>query len=142
MQLPHENSEGSDDHKKASIEAFLIALNDAWLDQNFEELYAYFSKDCVLLAPSGNETLTGVEAMVDSYRQFSELAHIHDFSVMDIQTYTRSDLAVCHVSFEIDYELGDERHIEQGMEIYVLSVTGSYLQVVWRTQKALGEMPS
>ncbi len=139
MQLPHDSPEDSTDHKKANIESFLVALNDTWLDQNFDELYAYFSKDCVLLTPSGSETLEGVEAMVDSYRQFSTLAQINDFGITDIQTFTRSDLAVCHLSFEIDYQIGADRHVEQGMEIYVVSVTGSYLQVVWRTQKALGD---
>ncbi|MEM7283845.1 MAG: nuclear transport factor 2 family protein [Pseudomonadota bacterium] len=137
MQLSSDNPADSDDHRKAHVQSFLVALNDAWLEKNYSELYAYFSKDCVLLTPSGSDTLAGVDAMVDSYRQFGELAAIHDFSILNIETFTRSDLAVAHLTYEIDYEIGGERHLEQGMEVYVLSVTGNYHQVVWRTQKSL-----
>ena len=139
LQQPSNNSGDANDQRKATIEAFLVALNDAWLDRNYDELYAYFSKDCVLLTPNGQDTLLGVEAMVESYRQFGEFAAIHEFTISGIETFSRSDLAVSHLAFEIDYEIGGKRHLERGMEIYVLSVTGNYFQVVWRSQKNLGE---
>lgn len=137
MHLPKDKSQGSNPHKNAEIEAFIRSLNDAWLDGNYDELYAYFSQDCVLLPPDGIDAIVGADPIIDSYRQFGEMSTINEFSIENIETFTRSDMAVCHVCFEVDYEIDGQRYVERGLDVYVLSITGTYFQVVWRTQKNL-----
>lgn len=137
MRVRKDESQGSKKQKNAEIEAFIRSLNDTWLDGNYDELYAYFAKDCVLLPPEDTEAVVGADLIIDSYRQFGEMGTIHSFVIENIETFTRSDIAVCHVNFEVDYEIDDQRYVETGVDVYVLSVTGTYFQVVWRTQKTL-----
>lgn len=50
--------------------------------------------------------------------------------------------AVCHMRFDIDYRIGEDRFVESGTEVYVVDCSGTRPQVVWRTQASQPRDPS
>lgn len=116
------------------IEAFIRNLNNAWLNHRFDDLYKYFHDSVVMLLPGTSNSITGAEKMVGSYRQFMEVSTIHSFHIKDISTFKFDSIALCHLQFEIDYEINGQRSLEEGTEVYVIGKFDSMLKVVWRTQ--------
>jgi ketosteroid isomerase-like protein len=117
-----------------TIEQFLRNLNDAWLAHRFDELGNYFHDSVVMLPPGTSEPVTGAEKMVEGYRQFLSMATIHSFHVKDISIFNFDSVALCHLQFEVDYEINGSRSREEGIEVYVIGRFDSALKVVWRTQ--------
>ncbi len=56
------------------LEQFIRDLNHAWTDSRYDELYGYFHKQAVMLPPGSDRPVIGSEAMVQSCRQFGEMA--------------------------------------------------------------------
>ena len=109
-------------------------LNAAWLEGRYDALRRYFAPDVVMLPPGGHEPVTGVDSMIDSYREFGSLGEIHGFEVLGLIVHEFGPLAVCEMTFAIDYEIEAKRFKERGMEVYVLDTSGDEPHVVWRTQ--------
>ena len=120
----------------ADIEQFVRDLNRAWRDRRFEDLCEYFHHDVVLLPPGTDEPIVGIEPMIQSYRQFDSVATVHAFEIHDLTAYEFGALAICHLRFEVDYEMESGRFHEKGLEVYAIESSGTGPRVVWRTQIA------
>ena len=116
------------------IRHFVRKMNEAWLGGQIDELERYFAPD-VIVAPSGdNHRVTGREAVVDSYRQYSEQAITHRFEELEIQVDHVAETAVVVLRFAIRYEIGGSTYEETGRDILVLAPAEGSWWVVWRTQ--------
>ena len=109
-------------------------LNGAWFEGRYDDLHAYFAADVVMLPPGGMEPVAGVSSMVESYREFGSLGVVHGFEILGVVVHEFGPLAVCEMTFTIDYEAEAKRFRERGLEIYVLDTSGDDPRIVWRTQ--------
>lgn len=116
------------------LKQLLRDLNQAWIDQRYDDLSNYFDERVVMLPPGTGEPIVGVESLVESYRQFSAAATIHDLRMEEITIYEHQSMAMAHVKFDIDYEIDDSQFRESGLDICALSTAGAEPRVVWRTQ--------
>ena len=111
-------------------------LNTAWRDHRYKDLYEYFHDDVVMLPPGTGEPVVGIESMVQSYRQFVSMGTIHAFDITNLAVYEYGTVSMCHMRFEVDYEMESGRFREEGMEVYAIDTSGADPRVVWRTQIA------
>lgn len=44
---------------------------------------------------------------------------------------------MCHLKFEVDYEIESGRFREEGLEVYAIDTSGQKPKVVWRKQLTL-----
>ena len=116
------------------VKKFLEDLNNTWLNKQYDDLHAFYDENVVMLPPGGAEPVTGVENMVDSYRQFGSMGTIHSFNMTGISTYEFDETIICHMQFDIDYEIESGRFKEKGLEIYILKETNNAYKIIWRTQ--------
>lgn len=116
------------------IEQFIRDLNETWREHRYQDLRQYFADDVVMLQPGGHAVLKGVDAMIDSYRQFGEVGTIHAFDITELSVYNYSSFVMCHMGFTVDYEIQAGRFVENGLEIYTIDNSGPEPRIVWRTQ--------
>jgi hypothetical protein len=117
-----------------AISDFITALNDTWLDGRYDDLYAFFHDDCVMLPPGVAKPIVGVELMVESYRQFGAAGTIHSFQVLSMDTFVFDTTVMCHLEFDVDYEISSGRFRERGIEAYTIDISGPDPRITWRTQ--------
>jgi hypothetical protein len=96
----------------------------------------------VLLPPDLGAPIIGRDAVVASYGDFLQAATLDIFEVTDIaifefDTDDQTGTAMAHLKFEIVYELGGDRFVETGMEIYTVLKEGGNLAIAWRSQTVL-----
>ncbi len=121
------------------LKRFIRELNEAWQDHRYDDLYGYFHENVAMLPPGSTQPIVGNEPMIQSYRQFVSMARIHAFRISDIELYNFGATTVCHMQFDVDYEIESGRFQEKGMEIYVIDSSGNTPRVVWRTQIVQGK---
>ncbi len=119
---------------RAAVEALVRALNDAWLAERIEDLGAFFDENAVLVAPGGARRIVGREAVVESYRQYVELARTLAFEVQDLAIDVFGATAVARLAFRVRYGIGETIHDEGGCDLLVLGKGDGGWRVVWRTQ--------
>ena len=90
-----------------------------------------------MLPPGSNRPIIGIEPMVESYRQFGTMGTIHGFNITDIEVHEFESAAVCHVQFEVDYEIEAGRFQEEGMEVLTIETGGEKPKIIWRSQLPL-----
>lgn len=117
-----------------AVENTIRQLNQCWLRGDYNALAELFHDDAVLLPPNSSHPIVGRTAIVDGYRRFGEMGDIHTFEIVALDTYLFHDTAMCHMHFNIDYALNDQRFKESGVEIYTLTCVDEEWKIVWRTQ--------
>lgn len=116
------------------IKKFIYELNQAWRDQRYNDLCNYFHDDVVMLPPDQSEPVVGVGPMVESYKQFGLISTLHQFNITELKLYEYGSVTMCHMQFEIEYEIESSRFQENGLEVYAIDTTELAPKVVWRTQ--------
>lgn len=119
------------------IKKFIRDLTKTWRSFRYDDLYEYFHEKVVMLPPGTNQPIEGIEPMVESYRQFGSMGTIHKFDITDLKLYHYESVAICHMQFEVDYEIESGRFREQGLEVYAIDTSGPKPKIVWRTQVTL-----
>jgi len=121
----------------SDIGAFVREMNQNWAEGRFEDLARYFDEQVVMLLPGTGKAMVGVGPMVESYREFCAMAHVHGFEIDEVVTFPFGDAVMCHAHFTVDYEIPSGRFQEEGMEIYLVDTSGPAPRILWRTQSAI-----
>jgi len=121
------------------LKQFVRDLNEAWKNHRYDDLYAYFHEKVVMLPPGGSQPIVGVESMIQSYRQFGSMGTIHAFHILALTLYEFGSITMCHLRFDVDYEIESGRFREKGVEVYAIDASGLQPKVIWRTQLPLNE---
>ncbi len=116
------------------IEKLVRSLNQAWMESRYDDLYQYFHPDVAMLLPGSDKSIVGAEAMVESYREFGAMGKLHAFDIVAIESHTYTGVVICHLTFNVDYEIDSGRFTESGIETYAIDITGTHPKVVWRSQ--------
>lgn len=109
-------------------------MNEAWLSGRIDELPPFFAPDVVVAPPGDMARVIGREAVVDSFRQYTEQAITHRFDELELQVDIVAETAVVNLRFAIRYEIGGLTYEETGRDILVLAPAEESWRVVWRTQ--------
>ncbi len=123
--------------KIKELEQFIQDLNETWRSARYDDLYEYYHENVVMLPPGSNKPIEGIESMVESYRQFGSFGTIHGFDIADLNFYHYESVTICHMQFEVDYEIESGRFQESGLEIYVIDTSGPKPKIIWRSQVTL-----
>ena len=118
----------------AGIKGLIRGMNDAWRSGRFDDLHQYFAEDVVMVAPGGGMRMMGREAMIDSFRQYTEQATTHNFDETGLDVDVFEGTAVASLRFDVDYELDGTRYQESGIDLLVLEHGDTGWLIVWRTQ--------
>ena len=109
------------------------AINDAWLKGQAEDLIDYFHDDMVIVTPDGKEQGRGKVVCVESYKGFSSMAIIKDFTNRDTAVEVYGNTAIASYTFEMTYEMNNQSFNDIGRDIYVLNRKAGKWLTVWRT---------
>ena len=118
------------------LEAFVRRLNRSWLEGRLDDLRQYFADDVCLLPPGTAQPIMGVDAVINTYREFLAIGTLHRFELSNITTFVSGNVGVCRLDFDVDYEIESGRFVESGSEVYVLDLQGAEPKIIWRTQYA------
>lgn len=112
---------------------FVDAMDWCWIDRRFEDLANYLAPDIVMVAPGGKVRLEGLDASVESYREFMARSEIRRYVTSDHVVTERGDTAVVEYSWSMSWD-GGGSHTASGREVLVLARPDGGWRVVWRTQ--------
>ena len=123
------------------IEAFVAELHNCWPGGDLAELARFYHPDVVLLPPDLGTPITGRKAVVNSYREFLEVAQLVSFETgkLELFPFVHGSSLTCmaHLNFEIVYDLDGDRYVETGLEIYTIIDRDDRLEIIWRCQTVL-----
>lgn len=116
-----------------AIRDTLRGITAAWRGGRVDELHRFYRPDVVFAQPGFGGRLEGREVCVESYREFLNVATVHDYAEDEPVIDLLGDVAVGTIRFEVDYELEGVRHRETGHDVLVLVRDGDSWRVAWRT---------
>jgi hypothetical protein len=115
------------------IRTIVAAINNAWVNRRFDELHEYFHPNVVLAQPGFAKRSIGIDALIDSYRQFMAEATIHSFTPGEVHVDGAADSAVTTMPWEMDYSIEGQRTRERGWDLLVFGKREGRWVAVWRT---------
>ncbi len=95
----------------AGIKKLIRGMNQAWMSGRFDDLQQYFAEDVVMVAPGGGMRMIGREAMIDSFRQYTEQATTHKFDEtgLDVDVFARRMGFFCAAHIDLFEEVAKLR---------------------------------
>lgn len=117
----------------AHVREVVRAVNDCWLNGWYEQLDQYFDDRVVLARPGFSGCIQGRDALLASYREFGERAHVRRFEPGTPVVHVRGDTAVSTAPFAICYECDGRTVEETGTDLLVFSRADGHWAIVWRT---------
>lgn len=116
-----------------TIRQLLTSINDAWRTGQPEQLDAYFHNDMRMFQPGAPGPITGKQACIASYQDFSRQATINDYSEADHSINVWGTTAVASYAFEIAYSIGGAHSRTVGRDLFVFTLDEGRWLAVWRT---------
>lgn len=117
----------------AHVREVIRAVNDCWLNGWYDQLDQYFDDSVVLERPGFAGRIEGREALIASYREFGERAHVRRFQSGTPSVHVRGDTAVCTAPFVVCYEHDGRSVEESGTDLLVFARADRRWVIVWRT---------
>lgn len=112
--------------------AFTKAMDRCWIERRFGDLSQY--ADVVLVAPGGKQSIEGLDASVESYREFMSRSEVNGFDSYGHVVTQRGAAAVVEYDWRMNWNNGRAEHDATGREVLVLARNDSGWRAVWRTQ--------
>ena len=118
---------------RRAVAEIVLRINDAWRQGRYDELNTYFHPDVVVVPPGFSDSVVGRESCVQSYKDFTAAATIHEFVASEpvVEIWGETTVATC--GFTIAYEMSGQSHREVGTDILVFTRERDTWLVVWRT---------
>lgn len=113
--------------------AIVKKINTAWQEGRFEDLNEYFHEDIVITTPNFEGGGQGRKACIESYRQFSDMAEIHEYTESNFNAMVWENTALVHYFFDMSYSLQDQKYRDQAYDLFMFSKEQDEWKVVWRT---------
>ncbi len=114
--------------------AFATEMDRCWIERRLGDLSGYLSRDVVMVAPGGKRRTVGLDAAVESYREFLSRSEVSRFHTYDHVATQRGETAVVEYEWDIAWNDQGENHEARGREVLVLARYGQEWRVAWRMQ--------
>lgn len=118
----------------AGFVQFVRGMDECWLRGRLEDLRMYLAEDVVVVAPGGQFRVTGSDAAIESYRQFTSSAEVKVFETDSYFVTERSQTAIVEYEWTMIWVAASVEHNDKGREVLVLANLDGSWRVVWRTQ--------
>ncbi len=119
------------DHE--AIRQIVKNINQAWLNDRFEELDQYLHPDVIFVLPRFSGRLEGRAACIESYRDFCAQAKVREYRDGEPLVDVFSATAIATYPFHMLYELADESYREDGFDTLVFAKGDGGWRAVWRS---------
>jgi hypothetical protein len=113
---------------------FVQAMDRCWMERRYDDLASYIAEEVVMVAPGGQGRMEGLDAAVESYREFMSRSHVDRYETSGHIVTERGDAAVVEYGWDMEWESDGAGHSASGREILMLARRGGAWRVVWRTQ--------
>ena len=104
------------------------------MERRFEDLATYLAEDVVMAPPRGQPRVQGLEAAVESYREFLGRCEVDRFVTRDHVVTLRGATAVIEYDWDMGWRDQATRYVATGREVLALAKRQEQWRVVWRTQ--------
>lgn len=115
------------------LASFVRDMDACWLEGRFDDLRSYLADDIVIAAPGGHRA-SGVEAAVESYREFTSRCVVHAFETSGHVTTLSGSSGVVEYEWRMSWSDGADKHDAEGREVLVLNQSDGNWRVIWRMQ--------
>lgn len=116
---------------------FAADMDRCWQERRFDDLRNYLDENIAIVAPDGGARTAGIEAAIDSYREFLERSEVTRYETSDTIVTERGDTAILEYRWAMDWTSDGTAHTAEGREILVLNRSGEEWKAVWRIQLAM-----
>lgn len=116
------------------IIAFTMDMDRCWMEHRFADLADYIASDVVMVAPGGKARIQGIEAAVQSYREFMSRCEVKRFRAYDHVVTQCGPAAVVEYNWDMAWSDHEAEHEASGREILMLAQRNGLWRVTWRTQ--------
>lgn len=117
----------------------LQQINSAWLYGDHEALAELLHPEMVIVPPGFGEHITGRDACLAGYREFSRSAQVESYAESDANVDLFGDTAVVSYRYELIYTLADTRYQDAGQDVYVFVRNDGQWQAAWRALLSAAE---
>jgi hypothetical protein len=107
-------------------------INKAWLQGNIEDLRKYFHQEIIMISPDFRNRMSGIETILESYKDFFSRSIIHSFAESDFHIHIFDNTAAADYYYHIVYEINGKKYGGTGREIWTLSKIKNKWLAVWR----------
>lgn len=114
--------------------AFAKDMDRCWIERRFTDLSGFIANDVVMVAPGGTHRMQGIEAAVESYREFTSRCEVRRFQTFDHVVTQRGPAAVIEYGWDMAWSDRGTKYEAKGREILMLALHPDGWRVVWRTQ--------
>jgi len=115
------------------VAAVLRKVNSSWLAGRPEDARGCFHLESVFYNPGFEVHASGREACLETYRDFTSNAKIHDFKESSHTTDLWGTTAVATYRFEMLYEMSGTLFRDRGRDVFILARDGGAWLIVSRT---------
>jgi ketosteroid isomerase-like protein len=110
------------------------AMDRCWLVRRFGDLAEFIAEDVVMVPPGDGKRIRGLEAAVESYREFMSRSEVRRYCTSGHVVTERGDAAVMEYDWDMAWECDGILREAIGREIVVLAHRDRGWRVVWRMQ--------
>ena len=96
-------------------------INKAWLEGRIKDLKNFFHQNIVMISPDFNNRLTGLDEVIESYKDFCNNSKIYSFDESDFHIEVFDKTATADYLFHIVYEINDKKYDGTGREIWTFA---------------------
>jgi nuclear transport factor 2 (NTF2) superfamily protein len=129
----------ADETKAEDVAATMRRINQAWRAGRVEDLAPMVHPEILMVFPGFAGRISGREAFLAGFRDFSQNATVHEFREQDHQIDIAGNTAVINFSYEMVYERSGERYRATGRDLWIFERHGVAWLAVWRTMLDLYE---
>ena len=114
--------------------AFTNDMDRCWMERRFTALSSFIADDVVMVAPGGKHRMQGLEAAIESYREFMRRCEVKRFQSYEHVVTQRGPAAVVEYDWDMAWSDQGTEHEAKGREILMLVRHADGWRVFWRTQ--------
>jgi len=113
---------------------FAKDMDRCWMERRFTDLSRFIADDVVMVAPGGKHRMQGLEAAIESYREFMARSTVQHFQTSGYAVTRRGSAAVVEYDWDMAWSDQATGHQAKGREILMLARFEDGWRVVWRAQ--------
>ncbi|MBF6591736.1 MAG: nuclear transport factor 2 family protein [Ktedonobacterales bacterium] len=120
-------------HDQEEIRQLLATINKAWLHGQAEDLARCLHTRMVIVHPGAQARVSGRQACVESYQEFTNQATIHSYDAGEATIDIWGETGVATSRFEITYTMDGTHYHDIGHDLFVFEREEGRWWAIWRT---------
>ena len=116
------------------IERIIEHLFEYWMTKQFDKIEQFIHNHAVMIESGTHNRLSGMNALIEKYRDFVEDAEVFDYSIPSLQVDIIDNTAITYLNYRLKYRVKNTRYDEMNDEILVFRQKDRDWKIIWRTQ--------